>query len=96
MSNFRLIRGIGRHKLAALNEVVDTRRDMMPIGAGTQEERVRLNVSGLPDGKVVTAIDVYSTDAEHDLMLTGSVKPGASYRVPARSTTTFVVTLGTP
>ncbi len=80
----------------------DSRLVVVAVNAGTREERIRLHVSGLPEGKVVASVDVYSTDAGHDLTRTGSVKPDAGgesplvplrMNLPARGTTTLVADL---
>ena len=39
LGDFRLIGGIGRQELASLDQIIDTSRHMVPVGACTQKAR---------------------------------------------------------
>ena len=63
------------------------------INAGTTPEPITLNIRGLPAGKVIRKFATFVTNAKRDLERVGSVVPGQSYRLPPRSTLTFVAGL---
>jgi O-glycosyl hydrolase len=71
----------------------DSRLVVVAINAGAKPEHITLDVVGLPGARAIEAIDIYVTDAEHDLARTESVEPRKSFTLPARSTTTFLVHL---
>jgi len=71
----------------------DSRLVVVAINAGAAQEWISLDVAGLPDGMAVEAIDVYVTDAAHDLAPIASGTASRSFELPARSTTTLVVHL---
>ncbi len=71
----------------------DSRLVVIVINAGATTEKISLEVAGLPGARTVEKIDIYVTDAGHDLTLTTSVASTGSFTLPARSTTTFLVKL---
>jgi len=71
----------------------DSRLVVIAINAGAAPEQISLDVVGLPCATAAETIDVYVTDAAHDLTLTASETTSRSFTLPARSTTTFLVHL---
>jgi len=71
----------------------DSRLVVIAINAGATPEQVSLDITGLPGAMAVETIDIYVTDAAHDLALTASETTATSFALPARSTTTFLVHL---
>ena len=71
----------------------DSRLVVIAINAGEATERISLDIVGLPGARTAGTIDVFVTDAAHDLTLTASETTSTNFTLLPRSTTTFLVHL---